>query len=42
MDNPELLDSLSRSAVSAIDTVDVTDLERLGSPGAWLREMERQ
>jgi len=50
MNNPELLDSLFREAVSAIDAGDVTTLERLltahprlvrerlDSPGAWLRD----
>jgi Ankyrin repeats (3 copies) len=50
MDDPEILDSLFREAVSAIDAGDVTALERLlaahprlvrdrlASPGAWLRD----
>ncbi len=50
MNNPDLLDSLFREAVSAIDAGDVTTLEwllaahprlvcdRLDSPGAWLRD----
>jgi hypothetical protein len=50
MDDPEILDSLFREAVSAIDAGDVTALERLlaahprlvrdrlDSPGAWLRD----
>src|SRR6266536_2911004 len=50
MDDPEILDSLFREAVSAIDAGNVTTLERLlaahprlvrdrlDSPGAWLRD----
>src|SRR5438128_1084319 len=50
MDNPDILDSLVREAVSAIDAGDVATLERLltahprlvrdrlESPGAWLRD----
>ncbi len=50
MHNPEILDSLFREAVSAIDAGDVTTLQRLlvthprlvrdrlDSPGAWLRD----
>jgi Protein of unknown function (DUF3303) len=49
-DNPNLLDSLFRDAVAAIDAGDVPTLERLlaehpellsdrlGAPGAWLRD----
>ena len=50
MNNPEILDSLFREAVAAIDAGDVATLERLlganprlvhdrlNSPGAWLRD----
>jgi hypothetical protein len=50
MDNPEILDSLFREAVSAIDVGNVSELQRLlaahprlvrdrlDSPGAWLRD----